>query len=121
MICQFIRKWGTSSGYDGHIDFPSGVAVDTTGHIYFTDTDNHQILKFASAGPYVTRWGGQGSGDGQFVYPRELTTDAAGSVYVADTINDRIQKFDSVGHYLMQWRSGISQTRYLLDSGNPKM
>jgi DNA-binding beta-propeller fold protein YncE len=51
----FITKWGSDGTADGQFDFAktdgrfsglAGVAVDSSGNVYVTDTDNHRIQKF---------------------------------------------------------------------------
>ena len=137
---QFILKWGTiciintsngcntsapgaASPGDGQFYFPSGVAVDLSGHIYVVDSGNHRIQKFDSNGKFLGKWGsycnlntssgcntsapGAASpGDGQFLFPRGITVDSSlGRVYVTDTSNNRIEVFDTAGNFLGKWGS----------------
>src|SRR5207244_3950137 len=72
---------------------PTGVAVDSSGNIYFADSRNNRIRKLA--GGNVTTIAGNGvlsySGDGGAATRAQLNTplgvgvDAAGNVYIADT------------------------------------
>jgi hypothetical protein len=102
---DFITKWGSRGSNDGQFNFPQGVATDSAGNVYVTDTSNHRIQKFDAQGNFLTKWGSRGSNDGQFYYPQGVATDSAGNVYVADTSNHRIQKFDAQGNFQTKWGS----------------
>jgi sugar lactone lactonase YvrE len=79
---------------------PSGVAVDSAGNLYVSDTDNNRIRKVSNGA--ITTVAGNGtpgySGDSgpatsaQLNYPNGVAVDAAGNLYIADTDNDRIRK-----------------------------
>jgi DNA-binding beta-propeller fold protein YncE len=95
--------WGSWGSGNGQFDWPSGVAVDSSGNVYVADTGNNRIQKFTSAGAFITQWGSYGSGNGQFDWPAGVAVDSTGNVYVADTLNIRIQKFTSAGAFITQW------------------
>ena len=48
------------------------VAVDSSGYIYVSNEQDHNIVKFDSTGTYVTKWGSQGSEDGEFSEPKGI-------------------------------------------------
>jgi predicted membrane-bound mannosyltransferase/DNA-binding beta-propeller fold protein YncE len=112
-----IDQWGTPSGNDPNKPNPSappstfnepwGVAVGPDGSVYVSDTWNHRIQKFTTAGQFVKMWGvfGQGAQQDTFYGPRGIAVDAQGKVYVVDTGNKRIVVFDSAGNYLTQFGS----------------
>lgn len=91
-VC-FVTKWGEFGSGNGQFNGPSGVAVDSSGHVYVADLRNHRIQKFTGTGIFIGAWGTFGSGDGQFYLPNRVSVDSSGHVYVADTENHRIQKF----------------------------
>jgi DNA-binding beta-propeller fold protein YncE len=101
----FALTWGNNGSGNSQFDFPDGVAVDTDGNVYETDTANHRIQKFDGSGNILLAGGSQGSGNGQFASPVAMAVDAAGNLYVADAGNDRIQKFDGSGNFLLAWGS----------------
>ena len=82
---------------------PYGVAVDSSGHVYVADSNNHRIRKISPTG-VVTTFAGSSSGnaDGtgtaaQFDQPYGVAVDSSGHVYVADLGNSRIRKIDPAG------------------------
>jgi serine/threonine-protein kinase len=64
---------------------PWGVAVDSAGNLYVTDSGNKRVLELAagSATPTVLPFTG-------LKQPRGVAVDAAGNVYVVDSFNDRV-------------------------------
>ena len=83
-----------------------GVAVDTRGNLYLSDTDNHRVRRVDTAG-IVTTIAGTGtagfSGDGgpasaaQLNLPYGLAVDAAGNLYIADLGNNRVRRVSPDG------------------------
>ena len=103
-----IHAWGTfadgvnTPASPGTFNEPWGIAVAPDGSVYVTDTWNHRVQKFTSAGKFITSWGvfGQGETPQSFYGPRGLAVDAKGRVYVTDTGNKRIVVFDANGNFI---------------------
>ncbi|MGW7712198.1 NHL domain-containing protein [Streptomyces sp. wa1063] len=85
---------------------PYGIAVDSTGTLYFSDLSNHRVRKITTDGKIstVAGTGAAGyAGDGgsaataQLNCPREVAVDRTGTVYVADSANNRIRKITADG------------------------
>jgi hypothetical protein len=95
-------------GFDGDggaatsaiLDSPAGIAIDSAGNLYISDSHNHRIRKVVNG--TISTIAGNGtagfSGDGgsatnaQLNLPTAVSVDAAGNVYIADTNNQRIRK-----------------------------
>ena len=41
---NYITKWGSRGGGDGQFNSPTGVAFDSKGYVYITDTGNRRRL-----------------------------------------------------------------------------
>ena len=93
---------GSDDGQAGQARFndPSGVAVDGTGNLYVTDTDNYTIREITPAGVVSTvagLAGTPGSADGvgsvaRFDAPTGITVNSARLLYIADTDNHTIRQ-----------------------------
>ncbi|MFD5541242.1 RICIN domain-containing protein [Streptomyces sp. NPDC127079] len=85
---------------------PYGVAVDSTGTLYFSDYNNHRVRKITTDGKITTVAGtgvaGFGGDNGpalsaQLNCPREVAVDSAGTVYITDAGNHRVRKITADG------------------------
>lgn len=102
----------SSIGTAVRLNAPRGVAVDSSGHIYISDTGNHRICKIASGGSLVTLAGsasldgplnysygfinGEGT-EASFNSPTGLCVDIKGNIFVADTNNNAIRRITPSG------------------------
>lgn len=84
---------------------PSGVAVDSAGNLYVTETVTCTIRKVTSSGVATTLAGRPGvaggddgmNGDASFQYPQGIAMEKSGRLYVADTSGSTIRKVTPEG------------------------
>jgi len=99
--------WGTSDGLGAVARFngPLGLALDSNGNLFVSDSNNHTIRKIAPDHT-VTTWAGAPLIDGfvngdraaaRFSKPAELRFDSQDNLYVADSFNHAIRKISAEG------------------------
>lgn len=85
---------------------PQGIAVDSAGNVYVSDTGNHIIRKITAATGLVSTLAGTAGmpdiTDGlgataRFDTPQGIAVDSLGNLYVADEMNGTIRKITSAG------------------------
>ncbi|MFI8912908.1 RICIN domain-containing protein [Streptomyces sp. NPDC053513] len=96
---------------------PYGIAIDSTGTLYFSDFHNHRVRKITSDGK-VSTVAGTGvagfKGDNglataaQLNWPREVAVDSAGNLYIADGNNNRVRKVTTDGIISTVVGSGVA-------------
>ena len=90
---KFLSKFG-GTGTSIH-DFikPKGIAVDSEGHIWVSDSMRNSIQVFNREGKLLLIFGRLGIGPGEFNLPAGLFIDSKDRLYVADSYNYRVQVF----------------------------
>ncbi len=96
------RYQGPAEPVSSSLSRPSGIALDSRGNLYMTDSDNHLIRRWNRTSGQLERVAGQGmaqyGGDGgsaleaSVSYPFGIVVDRAGHLLVADTFNHRIRE-----------------------------
>ncbi|MEU6957924.1 RICIN domain-containing protein [Streptomyces sp. NPDC045714] len=86
------------------LNIPTGLVVDSTGTLYFSDQLNHRVRKVTSDGKTSTVAGTGTAGSGgdggpgmsaQLNTPIGLAVDCVDTLYIADLFNHRIRKIPS--------------------------
>ncbi|MFN3697736.1 MAG: hypothetical protein ACK4VO_09880, partial [Pseudobdellovibrio sp.] len=94
---------------------PQGVAADSMGNVYVSDSSNHTIRRITSGGAVTTFAGlavssGATNGTGssaRFNFPRKIAADSNGNIYVSETF------------YIRKITSGGVVTTFAGTSGSP--
>ena len=102
---HFAKGWGSSGIDKGQFTIIGGLAVDSSGNVYVTDSYHNRIQKFDGEGNFITAWSVKIKADEFTVYPRELAIGPSGYVYVTNANANRIQKFDGEGNFILSWGS----------------
>src|SRR6266702_1458069 len=126
----YSRQWGSFGGPSS----PNGVAVDPSGNLYITDSQNYAVGKIAKDGTLLTLLG-----PGQFTNPFGVALDnARNAIYVTDSVKNTVYRYAiSTGTLVTSWNSdGTSSGRlsiplgiavnttgyvYVVDSGNQRV
>jgi sugar lactone lactonase YvrE len=105
-----IAGVGTQDGFSGDgglataakLNYPNGIAVDSSGNVFIADTGNNRIRKIDRLTKIITTLAGSGTagagGDGGAAIsaslnaPIAVAVDSSGTIYVSDNTNHRIRK-----------------------------
>lgn len=87
---------------------PLGVAVDSTGLLYVTETfdttdvQRHRVVEMQADGKILRAFGEKGTGASNLMFPNQIAIDGKGRVWVADMTGVKVFKQD--GTYLFRIR-----------------
>ena len=102
---KLLRRIGTGGKNHylttpGDFGAPQGVALDSEGNVYVTDTLNNRVEIFDADGNFISTFGKGGDGPGTFARPKGIAIDGDGHIWVADEMEDRLQVFNKEGQLL---------------------
>jgi DNA-binding beta-propeller fold protein YncE len=106
---ELIDTWvQTEVNGGGRFMYPMGIAADSGGNIYISDSINSRIQKLSSNGEFLqfigaTVWDEQGFVEQEVYYPIGLDVDQEDNIYVADSGLGEVKVFDSTGKYIRSW------------------
>ncbi|MDD4137551.1 MAG: 6-bladed beta-propeller [Methanoregula sp.] len=95
--CTLVRMWGSDE--EGPNTTANGVAIDSSGNIYVTDTGNNKIREFSSDGSMIAYWNLKGTEPGQVDVASAcgIAVDSSRNVYITDRENNTVLKFTTRG------------------------
>jgi len=102
---KYDHVWSRGSEGSGVEQFfaPSGVAVDSTGKLYVTDTNNQRVQILSTDGAFLGSWGTTGTTLSQFEEPGAIAIDSADRLYIGFDEFSGIQKYTTAGQFLGRW------------------
>ena len=77
--------------------------VQYENYIVVSDSEEHCIKVFNTAGKFLYKFGKKGKGDGEFNAPRCLSVNKAGHLMVCDLWNHRVQVFELSGNFVAKF------------------
>jgi streptogramin lyase len=114
----YSSAFGSKGTGNGQFTNPYGIAADSAGNVWVTDTAQNRVQKFNSAGEYQCQIGSTGGGNGQFRSPTGIAADAAGNVWVVDRGNARVQEIGPNCEFLSKFgKFGEAAGQFALPQG----
>jgi RHS repeat-associated protein len=105
----YSSSFGVYGTGNGQLREPEGgLATDSSGNVWVSDTENSRLEEFNSKGEFVRTVGSAGEGAGQFGTTNGVTVDSKGNVWATDEGNDRVEEFNSEGTFLKAFGWGVS-------------
>jgi streptogramin lyase len=96
----YLSSSGSYGTEPGHLRESEGMATDSLGDVWVTDSLNSRIEEWNANGEFVRAVGSEGTGNGKFNKPTGVAVDAKGDVWVADTGNGRLEEFGPEGLWM---------------------
>jgi DNA-binding beta-propeller fold protein YncE len=113
--CTSNCKAGAAGAGAGQLSAPTGVAIDSSGHVWVSEEGNDRIQEFSETGGYITSFGSPGSGAGQLSAPMDIAV-VGGDLYVADQYNNRVDEFSISGTFVKTIGWGVSNGEAKLET-----
>ena len=81
----YTSSFGSYGTGNGQLREPEGgLAVDSSGDVWVSDTENSRLEEFNSKGEFVRTVGSSGEGAGQFGWTYSVTVDSKGNIWATD-------------------------------------
>lgn len=96
---EFVAVLAERGDADGEIKYVKGIAVNSMGYIYATDSINNRINVFDADGKFLRNFGTAGSNPGEFSDVGPIAIDADDNLYVSDDAQG-VHVFDSNDNFV---------------------
>ena len=106
------------------LNYPTGIAADVAGNIYFSDSENHRVRRIRRDGVVETFAGDPDASElgrawparsARLFFPQGLAFDSAGNLYIADSAHHRIRRVTPGG--VITTVAGTGEAGYSGDGG----
>ena len=88
-----VSSFGSNGTGDGQFQFPTAIAVDSSGNIYVTD--DTRLQEFTSSGTFIRT-----IGFGNYNEPIGVALDSSNNIYVSNYASGGVQEYNQAGNYL---------------------
>ena len=97
---KFLHTIGKRGNNAGEFNFPTSIALDSSGNLYVVDTGNFRVQVFDSSGKHIKMFGELGDRPGNFVRPKGIAFDSEDNIYIVDAAFQNFQVFSKEGRLL---------------------
>ncbi len=87
-LLQYVDAWGMKGADAGHLDQPTGIAVDALGNVFISDAGSRFVHKFDAQGTPLLSFQ-----DDWIKQPTSITVDRGGGIYTADAARASVSIF----------------------------
>ena len=88
-----VGSFGSYGTGNGQFQFPTAIAVDSSGNIYVTD--DTRLQEFTSSGTFIRT-----IGSGNYSEPIGVALDSSNNIYVSNYASGGVQEYNQAGDYL---------------------
>jgi DNA-binding beta-propeller fold protein YncE len=100
---EYLGEFSRYGSAPGQLIWPSGLIVDTQGHVYVTDEWLNRVSVFDTEGNFLSCWNTVQSGDSEPNGASRIAIDANNTLYVTDGRSHKVRKFTTDGTFLDSW------------------
>lgn len=100
---SLLAKLGSRGMALNQFNYPTNVALDSTGRIYVSDSLNFRVLQFSAEFNAIRQIGRKGDMPGYFGQPKGVALDGDDHLYVVDANFEAVQIFDADGILLLDF------------------
>lgn len=99
---EYIHSIGRRGDGDGDFNFPTDVAIDSSGNIVVADSMNARVQVLDKEGRFIRKFGERGDKPYDFQLIKGVAVSSDDNIYVTDARTDKILVFDKTGEPLTQ-------------------
>lgn len=115
---RLIQRSGGRGTEPGQFNYPTNVAVDSTGNVYVSDSLNFRIQVLNPELQPLRIIGKKGDMPGYFSQPKGIALDTHDHLYVVDANFEAVQVFNSAGELLLTFgEEGRAPGQFWLPAG----